>query len=138
MTGPNVTPYLRSRAPGTMAEMQIVVDRLVAELTPAAHAIARVPLERTVPDEVNGHRAVLLTLSKSTVDIFGQVTSYAVPAVVHSLVHDGMQPFTFSADAVSSQAVSRLVERARRLRVDVFISRTAEAYEAQRAAWRLT
>lgn len=132
---PNLTSAIASRAPKTLVEMQIVVDRVVAELTPAVVQLVRVPLDRTVPDD--GNRGVLLTLSKRTLDIFGQVIEFEVPKVIFSLVHDGQQPFAFTSDAPSSDAVSRLVERARRLRVDVFIARNPEQFAALRQQWRV-
>ena len=58
--------------------MQIVVDRLVAELTPASLEIVRVPVERTVPD---GNRGVILTLSASTLDLGGCERLLPDPAV---------------------------------------------------------
>jgi hypothetical protein len=115
--------------------MQIVVARVVAELTPAALLVARVPLTQTVPD--GGNRGVVLVLSKSTLDVFGQVVEYEIPKVIRSLVHDGSQPFAFTSDAASSFAVSRLVERARRMRVDVFIARTPEQYSLLLEQWRI-
>ena len=131
----DLTSALLERAPKTLVELQIVVDRVAAELAPAVEDLVRVPLERTVPD--GGNRGVLLTLSKATLDIFGQVVEYEAPRVIHSLVHDGQQPFTYAANAVSSRAVSRLVERARRLRVDVFIARTPEQFTKLRQQWRV-
>jgi len=134
-TPPNVTPHIRARAPKTLVELQIVVDRVFAELVPASDELVRVPLVRTVPN--GGDRGVLLTQSKFTRDMFGAVIDYEVPKVIRALIHEGQQPFTFAADVVSSRAVSRLVERARRLRVDVFIARTPEQFAELREAWRV-
>ncbi len=131
----NLTTALASRAPKTLVELQIVVDRLVAELTPAVLELVRVPLTRTVPND--GNRGVILTLSASEFDVFGQVVEFKVPKVVFSLVHDGQQPFAFTSDAGSTLAVSRLVERARRLRVDIFIARTPEQFAELRKQWRV-
>lgn len=131
----NLTPALASRAPKTLVELQVVVDRLVAELTPAVVELVRVPLTRTVPD--GGNRGVILTLSATELDVFGQVVEFKVPKVVFSLVHDGQQPFAFTSDAGSTRAVSRLVERARRLRVDIFIARTPEQFAELRQRWRV-
>lgn len=131
----NVSPAFQARAPKTLVELQIVVDRVFAELSGAVVEQIRVPLERTVPD--GGNRGVILTLSKSSRDIFGQVIEFEVPKVIFSLVHDGQQPFTFSADVPSSRAVARLVERARRLRVDVFITRNPEQFAELRTRWRV-
>lgn len=133
---PHVGTALQSRAPKTLVELQVVVDRLVAELTPASDELVTVPLERTVPD--NGNRGVILTLSASEADLFGQVVEFKVPKVIFSLVHDGQQEFAFTSDVPSSLAVARLVLRARRLRVDVFIARTQEQYDALREQWRVT
>lgn len=131
----NLTTALASRAPKTLVELQIVVDRLVAELTPAVLELVQVPLVRTVPND--GNRGVILTLSASELDVFGQVVEFKVPKVVFSLVHDGQQPFAFTSDEGSSEAVSRLVLRARRLRVDVFIARTPEQFAELRQRWRV-
>lgn len=131
----NLSPALQARAPKTLVEMQIVVDRVFAELVGSVVEQIRVPLERTVPD--GGNRGVILTLSKATKDIFGQVIEFEVPKIIRQLVHDGQQPFTFSADIPTSPAVARLVERARRLRVDVFITRNAEQFAELRKQWRV-
>jgi hypothetical protein len=130
----NLSPALQARAPKTLVEMQIVVDRVFAELAGSVVQQVRIPLERTVPD---GGRGVILTLSKSTLDIFGKVIEFEVPKIIFQLVHDGQQPFTFSADIPSSLAVARLVERARRLRVDVFITRNPEQFAELRTRWRV-
>lgn len=127
---------LSERSPKTMVEMQSVVDRLGAELRPASDSLVTVPLERTVPNG-NG-RGVILVLSKASLDMFGQVTEYEIPAVIRSLVHDGQQPFSFSSNAVSSKAISRLVERRRRLRVDVYVARTSEQWTELLNRWRVT
>ena len=95
--------------------------------------ILRVPLERTIAE----NRGVILARSREMLDIFGQTIDYEIPRKIRELVHYGDQTFAFTSDAASTRAASRLVHRARRMRVDVLIAYTDDQFDDLRKRWRV-
>lgn len=129
--GPNLSPNLLSRPPQTTSELQVVADRLVMELTPASTEIILIPVDRTVAQG----RAVILARSKVDRDMFGSVIDYEVRDRLFQLVNRGAMPFAVCADVPTSPFRASVVDRAKRLRVDVQIARDDDEFAALRAPW---